>query len=134
MIAFMQTLLPEPVDPATSICGIRARSAITGSPPLPSPSGTGNAAVFVNSFHSGASITDRRVTSVGWEFGTSIPTTDSPGTGASNLRLGEASARAMSFSRASIVSTRTRCPVLSSDRPFQPGLSPYIVTVGPWRT
>ena len=35
MIAFMQTLLPEPVEPATRVWGMRARSAITGSPVLP---------------------------------------------------------------------------------------------------
>ena len=64
-----------------------------------------------------------------------MPTTDSPGTGASNRRLGDASASARSFSRLRIVSTLTRCvPDFSPPSPFQPGFSPYIVTVGPTRT
>ncbi len=34
----MATDLPEPVVPATSRCGMRARSTITGSPPMVLPS------------------------------------------------------------------------------------------------
>ncbi len=79
-------------------------------------------------------------------FGTSIPTIDSPGTGASILKLGAARANAKSFSLATILSTFTRVPLslssskLSSSLSFflgllvflvQPGVSPYIVTVGP---
>ena len=37
MIALMQTLLPLPVAPAISRCGIFARSATTGSPETPLP-------------------------------------------------------------------------------------------------
>ena len=40
----MPTDLPEPVVPATSRCGMRARSATMGSPPIDLPSAIGNAA------------------------------------------------------------------------------------------
>ena len=36
-MVLMATDLPEPVVPATSRCGMRARSAITGSPPMVLP-------------------------------------------------------------------------------------------------
>ncbi len=38
IIALTATDLPEPVVPATSRCGIRARSAITGLPAMSLPS------------------------------------------------------------------------------------------------
>ena len=80
-------------------------------------------------------MTERRVTGVGREFGTSIPTTDSPGTTGSNRMFGDANASARSFSRFRIMSTRTRLPDAGSTLPpFHPGLSPYIVTVGPVNT
>ena len=37
-IALMPTDLPEPVVPAISRCGMRARSATTGTPPMSLPS------------------------------------------------------------------------------------------------
>ena len=33
----MHTLFPDPVAPAISMCGILARSAITGNPPISLP-------------------------------------------------------------------------------------------------
>ena len=36
-MVLIATDLPEPVVPATSRCGMRARSAITGSPPMVLP-------------------------------------------------------------------------------------------------
>ena len=44
----MATDLPEPVVPATSRCGILARSAITGSPPMVLPSATASLALDVS--------------------------------------------------------------------------------------
>ena len=40
IMVFRPTDLPEPVVPATSKCGILARSATTGSPPMVLPSTT----------------------------------------------------------------------------------------------
>ena len=138
-IVFMHTLFPDPVAPATRVCGMVAKSAIMGSPPLPMPIGTGSAAFCANCVHSGVSIMDRRFTGVGVAFGTSMPTTDAPGTTDSNLMFGHLSASARSFSRLSMVSTLTLCAVVLEfgPPPFHPGLSPYIVMVGPiltWST
>ena len=108
---------------------------MTGSPPLPMPSGTGSAASAANSCHWSVSITERRFTGVGSAFGTSMPTTEAPGTTDSNRMFGHFRASAMSFSRFSIVSTLTRCAAVldCGPPPFQPGFRPYIVTVGPTR-
>ena len=38
----MATDLPEPVVPATSRCGMRVKSAITGSPPISLPNISGS--------------------------------------------------------------------------------------------
>ena len=38
IIALIPTDLPDPVVPAISKCGIRAKSAITGTPPMSLPS------------------------------------------------------------------------------------------------
>ena len=97
--------------------------------------------------YSGDSMTARAATVAEMRLGTSMPTTDSPGTGAWMRRLGAASARARSFSLAMMASTRTRLPISSASpslspsraRPFgrrfrcQPGTRPNIVTVGPGR-
>ena len=40
-MVLIATDLPEPVVPATSRCGMRARSTITGSPPIVLPSAIG---------------------------------------------------------------------------------------------
>ena len=44
IMVFRPTDLPEPVVPATSKCGILARSATTGSPPMVLPSTTDSGA------------------------------------------------------------------------------------------
>ncbi len=62
MMLFMQTLLPDPVAPATSVCGILVRSANTASPPLPMPSATGRAELFSNSTNASVSKTERSAT------------------------------------------------------------------------
>ena len=46
MKALTPTDLPEPVVPATSRCGMRARSTTSGSPLIDLPSATGSAAVL----------------------------------------------------------------------------------------
>ncbi len=43
-MALTPTDLPEPVVPATSRCGMRARSATIGSPPIDLPSAIGSTA------------------------------------------------------------------------------------------
>ena len=42
MKVLMPTDLPDPVVPAISKCGIRARSAMTGAPPMSLPSTSGS--------------------------------------------------------------------------------------------
>ena len=100
-------------------------------------------------------MTLRMVTSDVLWFGTSIPITGLPGTGASMRIVGAASARARSFARAVMRFTRTRVREVTSVRycglpslswigfPFssrtitvfvlvsQPGSTPNWVTVGP---
>ena len=44
-MALTPTDLPEPVVPATSRCGMRARSATIGSPPIDLPSAIGNCGI-----------------------------------------------------------------------------------------
>ena len=46
IIALIATDLPEPVVPATSKCGIRARSAHTGMPEMSLPSAIANGEVM----------------------------------------------------------------------------------------
>ena len=156
-IAFRQKLLPLPVAPATSKCGIFERSKTTSSPPLALPSAIGRCALLLIFWYSRLSITLRSVTRLGVGLGTSIPTRDLPIAGVSMRIAGVFSASARSFSRASIVSTLTRVfsstrlviclpdssrtglPSLSTClwifcRRTHPGTRPYIVTVGPGRT
>ena len=74
----MQPDLPEPVVPAISRCGIRARSVQTAFPEMSLPSQT----------ESGLAVAGRsskmspRVTMFGEWFGTSTPTACLPGIGA----------------------------------------------------
>ncbi len=46
----MPTDLPEPVVPATSRCGMRARSAMTGAPPMSLPSASASRACWLGPF------------------------------------------------------------------------------------
>ncbi len=68
-------------------------------------------------------------------MGTSMPTMERPGTGAS-IRMGEAArAKARSLARAVILLTRTFLRCTSSPAPavsMYPGLTPNWVTAGPW--
>jgi len=81
--ALRQTLLPEFVAPAMSRCGIVAKSAIIGWPEISRPS----ANEILDLARSAAfdSMISRRWTNVTSGFGTSIPITPFPGTGASTL-------------------------------------------------
>jgi hypothetical protein len=74
------TLLPLPVVPATSRCGMSARSKNTARPEISLPRPTGS----VQSLASGYSWkTSPRVTFAGRVLGTSTPTALLPGIGAS---------------------------------------------------
>ena len=109
MIAFRQTDLPEPVAPAMSRCGISARSVTAEASETPEPSAIGSCCCAAASVKTGASRTLRNVTIEVVEFGTSMPITDLPGTGASMRIAGAASASARSL--ASVVMRLTRMRV-----------------------
>ena len=106
-MALRHTLLPEPVAPATSRCGIAARSTTTGSPPVPLPRMMGSLAFALIFLYSGLSISLPRVTTERLGLGTSMPTRDSPSTGVSIRMLGVLSASDRSFSREMMLSTLT---------------------------
>ena len=101
------------------MCGIFAIFAITGSPsiPLPSP----NETLDVASWNASDSIISRSETVSVTLFGTSIPTADLPGIGASILIDFAAKLSAISSASLSILLTLT--PTL--------GCNSYLVTVGP---
>ncbi len=90
---FMHTLLPEPVAPAISRCGISARSAIIGFPYTSLPNATGILARLF--FHSSLSSRSRMITLVFTALGTSTPTVLLPGTGARILIRSASSAAVM---------------------------------------
>ncbi|COF57597.1 Uncharacterised protein [Streptococcus pneumoniae] len=80
-IALIHTLLPEPVAPAISPCGIFRISVTIGSPEISSPSATVSGdSLFVNT---GLLKISRRNTGLLSLFGTSIPIALFPGIGAS---------------------------------------------------
>ena len=118
IIPLTATDLPEPVDPATSKCGIRARSKVRAVPLTALPSGTSRS--LLGSV-SACSQSSRKVTVAISEFGTSIPTKDLPGIGAS-IRTSFA-ARASAKSSAKFEMRLTRTPTA--------GLTSYFVTDGP---
>ena len=106
MMESRQTVLPLPVAPAMSRCGIFVRSPATDSPPAPLPRATASfdlACIFWNDV---LSMTLLNATEPNAEFGTSIPTMDLPGIGASMRMLGAASASARSLPSAVMRSTR----------------------------
>ena len=115
----MQTDLPEPVEPAISICGIFSRSATTILPEISLPI----AIVLVDFafWNSGLSMISRSSTVAVSLFGTSMPTADLPGIGASMRTRAAASAKARSSAKAAILLTRMPGA----------GLSSYRVTTGP---
>ncbi len=82
--------LPEPVEPATSRCGIFVRLAVTKSPSmsLPRPMTIG----WSSSAAVGARSTSPRRTISRSVLGTSMPTADLPGIGASRRTFSVATA------------------------------------------
>ena len=116
IMELMQTLLPLPVAPAMRRCGILERSVATGSPDTPLPKArprwerpdTRRKAVL--------SMTLRIVTSDVLWFGTSMPMTGRPGTGASMRMAGAARASVRSLARAVMRFTRTRVRETTSVR------------------
>jgi hypothetical protein len=118
----MQPDLPEPVVPAISRCGMRARSVQTALPEMSLPSQTlSGLAVAGRSSKMSPSVTIR-----GLRFGTSTPTACLPGIGA-RMRI---SVVASAYERSSL-----RAATLLT---FVPGASwsSYLVTRGPeiWPT
>ena len=75
MIVFMHTLLPDPVVPAISMCGIFVRSAISGSPDASLPRNIGR---FMSRKAPGSPISSLSRTFSFVGFGTSTPTVSRP--------------------------------------------------------
>ncbi len=101
----IHTLLPEPVAPAMSTCGIFDRSPMIDSPDISFPRATDILLVLLWNFES--SITSLRYTGVVSLFGISMPTAAFPGIGASILTPLAARASAMSSDRLTILETFT---------------------------
>ncbi len=116
----MPTDLPEPVVPATSRCGMRARSARIGSPPMSLPSARASLAGCL-SHASEPSSSDRNTVSR-LAFGTSMPMTLRPGTVAMRTAVTDME-RATSSAR----------PITRAERMPGAGSSSYSVTTGPGR-
>ena len=116
----MPTDLPEPVVPAISRWGIRARSVTTGSPPIFLPRASGRREVF--RIQASLAIISEKYTVSRFAFGSSMPITVRPGTvamrTATTLML-----RAMSSAR----------PMTREDFTPGAGSSSYKVTTGPGR-
>ncbi len=102
MIALTQTLLPEPVAPAMSRCGIFDRSALEGCPATSWPRAKASFERLATSPWVRLASTSFRVTRSNAEFGISTPTYGSPGIGASIRMLRAASASARLSDRPSI--------------------------------
>ena len=96
MIELRHTDLPEPVAPAMSRCGMSARSVTASAPATPEPSAIGRWCFWTAFSKSGDSSMLRSDTTEVCPFGTSMPTMDLPGTGASMRSAGAASASARS--------------------------------------
>ena len=155
MMALRQTDLPDPVAPAMSRCGMSARSVTISAPATPEPRAIGRLRRPSASRYAADSSIPRSETTEVRAFGTSSPTTDLPGTGASMRSAGAASASARSCWSAVMRLTRTRVrdssislrrgwpsssrmglPSASRSstvlvRTFQPGSTPNCVTAGP---
>ena len=80
MMAFMPTDLPCPVAPATSRCGVFAKSKMKVSFDIVFPIATGNSYVLFWNFIE--LNTDFMLTTCGSALGTSMPITPLPGIGA----------------------------------------------------
>src|SRR3990172_2235596 len=147
MTAFSITVLPLPVAPAIRRWGIFDRSAATDSPPAPLPRLIAISERALTFWNEAVSITLRRVTVPVVVLGTSMPTTDLPGTGASILMVGAASASDRSLARDAMRSTLTlvrdtssclittlpssSLSLMSFILRSQPGSTPNWVTAGP---
>ncbi len=90
------TDLPEPVVPATSRCGIFARSTMTGSPPIVLPSAMARRCLLSAKSWL-ASISRRNTVSRFW-FGSSMPMALRPCTTATRAEIADIE-RAMSSAR-----------------------------------
>ena len=122
MRALTQTLLPDPVAPAMSRWGIRARSTAYALPDTSRPSA--NVSLLVACSIRASSYSRRNpTTSEAW-FGISMPTTSRPGMGAS-MRM-ERAARAIARSSAR--------PSMRDSFTWTSGLTSYCVTTGPLLT
>ncbi len=97
----MPTDLPEPVWPAINKCGISFISQTTGSPAIPDH--THIASFEVCLLNCGLSTISRRLTTSRRSFGTSMPTSPSPGIGAWMRIFLALRASVRSFLRASIL-------------------------------
>jgi len=90
----MHTLLPDPVAPAISMCGIRVRSPTTELPETSVP--IASESRVWSFWKAGVWMISRSVTRLVALLGTSIPIADLPGIGAW-IRMAAASASARSF-------------------------------------
>ena len=104
MIALMLTVLPEPVAPAMSRCGMSTRSGMIGFPERSCPRQRGM--VFFSGSNSLDRIMSLNLTRATLRFGISIPTVALPGRGAI-LMLTAFMARARSSERDIIFCTLT---------------------------
>ena len=116
--ALMHTLLPEPVAPAISMCGIRVRSPTTELPETSVPIASESS--VLSFWKAGVCRISRRVTRLVDLLGTSMPSAGLPGMGAW-IRIAAESASARSFCSAVIFRTGTPTP----------GWISYWVTEGP---
>ena len=101
----IMTDLPEPVVPATSMCGIFAMSATTGFPAESRPMATSSGPPVAYGRTSPRCTLARRL------LGISMPTYDVPRIGAKMRTFSAASVRAMSSSRFLILLTRSPSPI-----------------------
>src|SRR6478735_5775129 len=119
MTALTMTLLPEPVGPAISRCGILARSTALATPATSRP--RANVSLDSDAVNSTSSRTRRSGTALKSLFGISMPTALLPGIGASIRSELAASAIARSSARPSMRLTLTSGA----------GWTSYWVTTGP---
>ncbi len=96
-MVLIATDLPEPVVPATSRCGMRARSAMIGSPPMFLP--RHKASLCLLSAKSVEARSSRRYTVSRLAFGSSMPMAFRPGTTATRAETADID-RAMSSASA----------------------------------
>ncbi|MNN83000.1 hypothetical protein D3C81_2000000 [compost metagenome] len=105
IIAFTPTDLPEPVVPATSKCGIFARSVMTGLPPMSWPRARVTGDLKLS--YSGVDNTSEKRTICRSSLGISIPTVVLPGITSTTRTLVTARERARSLARLAMRLTLT---------------------------